>query len=234
MQWINSKNYRDQSQVRLSRILRCWTRELLQEKGQSEGTDGPERGLVSTRKIDRLHDLRLLSSNWRSWYSIGLRWFYLYHFATTVFRNLIRDEMKFHYPRSRSRRMIFWKVCTNWEYVSLINSKLSWNCTTWKFIRRYRCPMIRSWRRWSKKSIDQRLRLRNFWRQERENRNRSSGQESKGLKWRWKRKRFLLSVERKRPGFEGTPVQFPAWEWWSCTKTDTESRSTLWAINDTR
>ena len=52
-------------------------------------------------------------------------------------------------------------------------------------------------------------------------------QESKGLNWRWKRKRYMLPVERKRPVFEGRPVQFSAWEWWSCTKTDTESRSTL-------
>ena len=29
------------------------------------------------------------------------------------------------------------------EYVSLIISKLYWNCTTWRFIRRYRCPIIR-------------------------------------------------------------------------------------------
>ena len=57
-----------------------------------------------------------------------------------------------------------------------------------------------------------------LWRQTRENRNRSSCQESKGLKWRWNRKRYLLPVERKRPVFEGRPVQFQAWEWWSCTK----------------
>ena len=42
-----------------------------------------------------------------------------------------------------------------------------------------------------------------LWRQTRENRNRSSGQESKGLKWRWKRKRFVLPEERKRLVFEG-------------------------------
>ena len=27
----------------------------------------------------RFHDLRLLSSDWRSWYIIGLRWFILCH-----------------------------------------------------------------------------------------------------------------------------------------------------------
>ena len=39
----------------------------------------PERGLVSARKTDHLHDLRLLSSYWRSRYSIGLRRFILCH-----------------------------------------------------------------------------------------------------------------------------------------------------------
>ena len=34
---------------------------------------------VSVRKTDRLHDLRLLSSDWRSWYSIRLCWFILCH-----------------------------------------------------------------------------------------------------------------------------------------------------------
>ena len=35
----------------------------VQEEGQSRGTESPQRGSVSTRKTDRLHDLRLLSSD---------------------------------------------------------------------------------------------------------------------------------------------------------------------------
>ena len=38
----------------------------VQEEGQPRGTESPERGPVSTRKTDCLHDLRLLSSRWRS------------------------------------------------------------------------------------------------------------------------------------------------------------------------
>ena len=38
----------------------------VQEECQPRGTECPERGPVSTRKTDRLHDLRLLSSDWRS------------------------------------------------------------------------------------------------------------------------------------------------------------------------
>ena len=39
---------------------------LLQEEGQSEGTESSERGSVLSWKTDRLHDLRLLSSYWCS------------------------------------------------------------------------------------------------------------------------------------------------------------------------
>ena len=58
----------------------------LQEEGQSRGTESPERGPVSTRKTDRRHDLRLLSSDWRSWYSSRLRWF--------IFITLRNDNVK--------------------------------------------------------------------------------------------------------------------------------------------
>ena len=57
-----------------------------------------------------------------------------------------------------------------------------------------------------------------LWRQARENWNRSSGQESKRTHRRWRRKRYLVPVEGKRPMFGVKPVQFPAWEWRSCTK----------------
>ena len=55
----------------ISQILSCWTRQLfpefpVQEEGQSGGTESSERGPVSTRKTDRLHDLRLRSSHWCS------------------------------------------------------------------------------------------------------------------------------------------------------------------------
>ena len=49
----------------------------VQEEGQSRGTESPKRGPVAARKTDRLHDLRLLSSDWCSWRSVGLRWFIL-------------------------------------------------------------------------------------------------------------------------------------------------------------
>ena len=47
------------------------------------------------------------------------------------------------------------------EYVSLRNLIPYWNCTTWRFIRRYRCPIIKIEDN-VKRSIEQKLRLRNF------------------------------------------------------------------------
>ena len=43
------------------------------KKVSLEEQKSPERGPVSTRKTDRLHDVRLLSSDWRSRHSIRLR-----------------------------------------------------------------------------------------------------------------------------------------------------------------
>ena len=44
----------------------------------------------------------------------------------------------------------------------MINSKPFWNCTTWRFFRRHRFVIIRSLKNMVKRSIDQKLRLRNF------------------------------------------------------------------------
>ena len=55
--------------------------------------------------------------------------------------------------------MTSWKVRT---YVSPRNSKPYWNCTTWRFIRRYRCPIVKKLKTVVKRSIDQELRFRNF------------------------------------------------------------------------
>ena len=68
----------------------------LQEECQSRGTESPESGPASTRKTDRLHDLRLFSSHWRLWYRSRLRWFTsLSLFVTTMFKTSIRDGTKF-------------------------------------------------------------------------------------------------------------------------------------------
>ena len=48
------------------------------------------------------------------------------------------------------------------RYVSPSNSEMNWNKTTWRFIRRYRIPTIKSLKSIVKRSKDQQLRLRNF------------------------------------------------------------------------
>ena len=172
------------------------------------------------------HDLWLLSCYWCAWYRLIMRIYSLSLFAATMFRTSIRDGKNFYCQWPRSRRMVFWNVCTNWGYVSLINFKPYWNCTTWKFIRRYRWPIIRGWKNGEKekRSETPTTKLR---RQARENGNRSNDQEPNGIKWRWRRKRYLLPMERKRAVFEGWPVKFPTREP-SSWKTYTKSRSTLW------
>ena len=80
----------------------------------------------------------------------------------TTFRNSIQDGMEFYYQWRKSHSMISWKVCTNWGYVSLRNSKPYWNCTTWRFIRRYRFPTIRSGKNHGEEELDHNFRLRNF------------------------------------------------------------------------
>ena len=51
----------------------------VQEEGQSRGAESPKGGSVLARKADRLHDQRLVSSYWCSWYSVGLCWFIHFH-----------------------------------------------------------------------------------------------------------------------------------------------------------
>ena len=134
------------------RLPRLWTRSFWipsSKRRLASRNRKPKRGPVPARKTDRLHDLRLLSSHWCSWHSICFCWFILcYSPWWQHFRNSIRDGTKFYYRWQKIHPMISWKVCANWRYVSLINSKPYWNCTTWRFIRRYRFPTIRSWMPW--------------------------------------------------------------------------------------
>ena len=68
--------------------------------------------------------------------------------AMMMFRNSIRDEMKYYCRWPRSHLMMSWKVGASWEYVSLINSKLYWNWINLKLIRINRRTIIKDWRPW--------------------------------------------------------------------------------------
>ena len=60
-----------------------------------------------------------------------------------VGRKFIVDDEKTHL-------MIFWKDCRNEECESLRNSRPSWNCMTWRHIRRKKDLIITDWKRWWK------------------------------------------------------------------------------------
>ena len=107
---------RDQLKVRISRILKCWTREmflLTSSKRTVWRNIKLRKRNVSTRKTDRSHDLWLLSSHWRWWYGSWSRWLSLSLFVTTMFRTSTRDAMNFCCQWPKSHRMMFWKVSTN-------------------------------------------------------------------------------------------------------------------------
>ena len=142
------------------------------------------------------------------------------------------NGMKFSYVWLRSHLMTSRKVCTNWENVSLINSKPCEISTTWKFIRRYRGLIISSWKRWWKRYRSE-TSITKFRRQKWENCNRCSGYESQGIKWYWKGTRSLLSMESRRAVLERRQVQFRARQWWAC-KITPENHSILWLTNTKR
>ena len=84
------------------------------KEDQPRGADSTERGPVPERETNRLHDLRLLSSDCCSWHSVRLYLFYSrLLFALTTFRNSIRDGTKFCYRRQKIHPMNYGRVCTN-------------------------------------------------------------------------------------------------------------------------
>ena len=138
--------------------------------------------------------------------SIGVRWFILCS-SSWWQHSRIRCKMGWSstFYVSSFYPMIYWKVCTHWEYVSPRNATAYWNCTTWRFIRRYRCPGIKNWRqRWRGNLSD--ISITKSWRQAWENWIRNCDKESKGINRRWRRKRCWLPAERKRPVFDGRPT----------------------------
>ena len=182
----------------------------VQKGGQPRGTESSERGPVPKRKTCRLHELMQLSSDWRSWHSIGLCWFILCHSS--------------------------W-----WQHSGV---RYTWNLgksvkieDTWVWSTQNRIRIVRHGD--SSKDIGQKLKTHGkeekrseasftkLWRQAWENWIRSRGKESKGNLCCWRRKRYLLPVERKRPVFARRPLQFPPRNPRSCAKSRTHCRHTF-------
>ena len=138
-----------------------------------------------SRTTDRLHDQRLLSSDWCSWYSIGLCWIILCHSCNIQGFDTRWDE--FLVSMSKIPPMISWMETH--QKISMPIIEIQDNCE-----EKYR----------SETSITK------LWSQARENCNRSSGQESKGINRRWGRKKGICyqnsSVRKETSAISGMRV----------------------------
>ena len=182
-----------------------------QEKGQSGGTESPKRGSVSTRKTDRLHDLRQLSSDWRSRYRYWLRWF-------TFCYSPWWQHSGIRYKMGRSS-IVDVKNSIRWYLGKSVQIEDTWVWTTQNritIVRHGNSQKISMPNYQVENHGEEKYRsetsIAKFRRQKWEDWDRSSGYESQGIKWQRKRKRNLLSVERERAVFERRPMQFLARE----------------------
>ena len=236
MHWRNWSP-RDQFMERICEILRCWTRRLLVLWTRSSQIVTSRRRSASRNTKPRKRTGSHEEDGSLSWSSTTFEWLMLMTqywttqidslslFKMTMIRKSILDgrkfylslskipsddvlETKFYYRWQKFHPMKPWKVCANWGFVSLINSKPYWNCTTWRSIRRYRFPTIKNCRPWWKKYRSE-TPFTKLWRQARENLNRWSGQTSDGLKWRWKEEEvFVTSGKRKGQCSKGDQCSF--------------------------
>ena len=148
---------------------------------------------------------------------------------TMIRRISIQDGMKFYCQCQRFHPMMFWKACTNWEYVSLRNWNPYWNCTTCMEIhQKISMPIYQKLKTMVEEEYRSETSITKLSRQTRDNWNRSSSQESQGIEWRWRRKRCTCyQWKEKGKCSKGDRCSFrrESWSW----KTETKSRSTLWA-----
>ena len=98
---------------------------LLQEKGQSGGTESSERGSVPSRKTDPLHDLRPLSSHWCSWHSLA----HEFPSTSTEAQSQIFASSQCSYHNTRKRQglpgmgHLYWRVyspCGWWNFCWMV------------------------------------------------------------------------------------------------------------------
>ena len=180
----------------------------LQEKGQSRGAESSETWQFPSMKTDCLHDPR---DYFRVTGAHDTILDYADLFSVTLHDDNIQefntrwDEV----PTVYDKNSIPWhlgksvKIEDTWA-----TQKPYWNCTTWRFIRRYRFATIKSWNPWWREEKRSETSITKLWRQAWENWIRSSGKESKGMNRRWREKRYLWQVERKRPVSHGDRCSF--------------------------
>ena len=194
------------------RFLLLWTRSTKIPKSRRRSVS---RNRKPRRRIDFFEEDR--SPSWSTttfeWLALMIQWwitlmYSLLPFMKIVFRKSIQDGMKFYHLCQRFHPMISWKVCSR-ESAQL---KTVLELYDMEIHQKISMPKISKIEDNGEEQYRSETSITKFWRQTRENWNRSSGQESNGTNWRWRRKRYLLPVERKRPVFERRPMQFPAWE----------------------
>ena len=122
------------------------------KKIRLEEQKSSERGLVSSRKTDRLHDPRLLFEL--------LVLVVPFLVMLILFFDALRDDNVQEFDTrwndnlllmTRTPPETFWKVCTNWGIGESDQPKNPyWNWRTWKFIRRFRRPIGKGWKQWWK------------------------------------------------------------------------------------
>ena len=132
--WMN-ENSHDRWLARIFQILKGWTRRLLLLWIRSSKIPTSRRKSVSRNRKPRKR---------MSFYEEDIAFMIYDYFRVTgardteldyadlfsvtlhddMFRNSIQDGMKVYYLCQRFRPMISWRVCPNWEYVSLSTSKL--------------------------------------------------------------------------------------------------------------
>ena len=132
-------------------------------------------------------------------------------FMTIIFRNSIQDGTMFSCLCQRFPPMISLYKLRIRESAQLKTVLELYDMEIHQKISR---PDYQKLKAMVKRSKDQKLRLRNFDARHGKIETGAVVKSRKGLSGFWKRQRYILPVERKRPVFEGRPVQFLAWEWW--------------------
>ena len=208
IQWMNL-NPRDQLRVRISRISRCWMRGLrLLWTRSSRSPTSRKRSVWRNRKprkkigflrgkTDRLHDLRLLSSDWRSWYRSWLRWS-IHNYSSQWWCSGIQHEMEWN-------SIIDDQDPTWWRSGKFVQLENMWalstqhrikNCMTWKSNRKISMPDCQKLKKDGEEKHRSETQIAKLWRQKWENWNRElwlriagvkrGGERGQGECYQWK------------------------------------------------
>ena len=203
---------------RIFQISRCWTRRLRLEEQRAQ------RGPVSTRKTDRLHDLRQLSSDWRSWYSIRFSWFILRYSRWWPHSGI-------RYKMGRSC-IVDVKISIRWYLGKSVQMKNTWVCAAQNrigIVRHGDSPEhisshLSKVENHGEEEYRSETSIAKLWRQARENWIRIRGKESKGIPSGKK----MASVRIETDAVSATKPKIVR------KKTRTHCRHTFWANRDTR